>query len=49
MKIFKKLTRREFMASAGGTMVSIGLPGVFVKLMDSGNRALRESQVGTGK
>jgi len=40
MKIFKKLTRREFMTSAGGTMVSIGLPGVFVKLMDSGNRAL---------
>jgi DMSO/TMAO reductase YedYZ molybdopterin-dependent catalytic subunit len=40
MKISKKLTRREFMGSAGGTIVSIGLPGVFVKLMDSGNRAL---------
>jgi len=40
MKISKKLTRREFMTSAGGTAVSIGLPGVFVKLMDSGNRAL---------
>jgi len=36
----KKLTRREFMTSAGGTIVSIGLPGVFVKLMDSGNLAL---------
>ena len=40
MRISKKLTRREFMASAGGTVVSIGLPGVFIKLMDSGNRAL---------
>jgi len=28
------------MASAGGTVVAIGLPGVFVKLMDSGNQAL---------
>ncbi|MBW2442919.1 MAG: molybdopterin-dependent oxidoreductase [Deltaproteobacteria bacterium] len=36
----KKITRRDFMAAAGGTLVSIGLPGVFVKLMDSENRAL---------
>ena len=28
------------MAAAGGTLVSIGLQGVFVKLMDSENRAL---------
>ena len=34
-----KMTRREFMAAAGGTMVSIGLPGIFVKLLDSENRA----------
>jgi DMSO/TMAO reductase YedYZ molybdopterin-dependent catalytic subunit len=40
MKIAKKITRREFMASAGGTVVSIGLPGVFVKLMDSDHRAV---------
>lgn len=40
MKNQKKLTRRDFMAAAGGTLVSIGLPGVFVKLMDSENRAL---------
>ena len=40
MKIAKKITRRKFMASAGGTIVSIGLPGVFVKLMDSDNRAV---------
>ena len=33
------MTRREFMATTGGTVVSIGLPGVFVKMMDSGNRA----------
>ena len=35
-----KITRRKFMAAAGGSLVSIGLPGVFVKLMDSENRAL---------
>ncbi len=40
MKNQKKLTRRDFMAAAGGTLVSIGLPGAFVKLMDSENRAL---------
>jgi DMSO/TMAO reductase YedYZ molybdopterin-dependent catalytic subunit len=40
MKTAKKITRREFIASAGGTVVSIGLPGVFVKLMDSDNRAV---------
>ena len=41
-----KITRREFMAAAGGTVVSIGLPGVFVKVMDSENRALA-AQLGT--
>lgn len=40
MKAHRKLTRREFMAAAGGTVVSIGLPGIFVKLMDSQNRVL---------
>ena len=40
MKRPKKLTRRKFMSAAGGTIVSIGMPGVFVKLMDSANRAL---------
>ena len=40
MKRSQKITRREFVATTGGTMVSIGLPGVFVKLMDSGNRAV---------
>ncbi len=40
MENYKKITRRDFMAAAGGTLVSIGLPGVFAKLMDSENRAL---------
>lgn len=35
-----KITRRKFMAAAGGSLVSIGLPGVFVKAMDSENKAL---------
>lgn len=37
--IHPKMTRREFMAAAGGAVVSIGLPGIFVKLLDSENRA----------
>ena len=36
----RKMTRREFMTAAGGTMVTIGLPGLFVKLTDLENRAL---------
>jgi hypothetical protein len=40
MKMSKKITRREFMAVTGGSIVSIGLPGVFVKLMDSENLAV---------
>ena len=40
MKMSQKITRREFMAAAGGSVVSIGLPGVFVKLMDSENLAV---------
>jgi len=36
----KKITRRDFMAAAGGSLVSIGLPGVFIKLLDSENRAV---------
>ena len=40
METRKKMTRRAFMTAAGGTMVSIGLPGVFVKLLDADNQAL---------
>jgi DMSO/TMAO reductase YedYZ molybdopterin-dependent catalytic subunit len=38
-----KITRRRFMAAAGGTLVSIGLPGVFVKTMASENKVLSQS------
>ena len=40
MKQNPKITRRQFMAAACGTLVSIGLPGVFVKVLDSENSAL---------
>jgi DMSO/TMAO reductase YedYZ molybdopterin-dependent catalytic subunit len=40
MKPLSKMTRRDFMAAAGGSVVSIGLPGVFVKLLDADNQAL---------
>jgi len=40
MNTIKKMSRRDFMAAAGGSIVSIGLPGVFVKLLDSDNHAL---------
>ena len=36
----RKISRRTFLAGAGGTIVSIGLPGVFVKLADAEQRAL---------
>jgi DMSO/TMAO reductase YedYZ molybdopterin-dependent catalytic subunit len=42
METQKKMTRRAFMAAAGGTMVSIGLPGAFIKLMDADNNAFAE-------
>ena len=42
MQTRKKMTRRAFMAAAGGTMVSIGLPGAFIKLMDADNSALAD-------
>jgi DMSO/TMAO reductase YedYZ molybdopterin-dependent catalytic subunit len=40
MKMPVKISRREFMAAAGGTIVSIGLPGVFFKLTNSDNQAM---------
>ena len=36
----RKISRRTFLAAAGGTVVSIGLPGVFIKLSDAEQRAL---------
>ncbi|UCE81892.1 MAG: molybdopterin-dependent oxidoreductase [Deltaproteobacteria bacterium] len=35
-----KLSRRAFLAKAGGSLIGISLPGVFVKLMDTENLAL---------
>jgi len=36
----KKLSRRAFLAAAGGTLVSTGLPGLFVKVLDVENQAV---------
>ena len=36
----QKITRRTFLAAAGGTIVSIGLPGAFIKLSKAEQRAL---------
>lgn len=40
MTEFMKLSRRAFLAKAGGSLIGISLPGVFVKLMDTENLAL---------
>ncbi|UCH47618.1 MAG: molybdopterin-dependent oxidoreductase [Betaproteobacteria bacterium] len=37
------ISRRTFLAAAGGTLVSIGLPGTFVKLADAEQYALAAS------
>lgn len=39
----QKISRRTFLAAAGGTIISIGLPGTFIKLADAEQRALAES------
>jgi DMSO/TMAO reductase YedYZ molybdopterin-dependent catalytic subunit len=36
----QKISRRNFLSAAGGTIVSIGLPGTFIKLSDAAQRAL---------
>jgi DMSO/TMAO reductase YedYZ molybdopterin-dependent catalytic subunit len=38
-----RITRRTFLAAAGGTLVSIGLPGTFMKLPGVDQRALAAS------
>lgn len=38
-----KISRRTFLAAAGGTIVSIGLPGTFIKLSEAKQRALAAS------
>jgi DMSO/TMAO reductase YedYZ molybdopterin-dependent catalytic subunit len=40
MKLHTQVSRRTFLAAAGGTLISIGLPGTFVKLFDLEQQAL---------
>ena len=43
------ISRRTFLAAAGGTIVSIGLPGVFIKLHDTKQHALAASTRSDGR
>lgn len=43
------ISRRTFLAAAGGTIVSIGLPGTFIKLSDAKQHALAASIRADGK
>ena len=43
------ISRRTFLAAAGGTMVTIGLPGNFVKLFDFEQQALAAQTRPDGK
>ncbi len=49
MKEDKRLSRRSFLARAGGAVVNVGLPGVFVKLLEAENRALASELRPDGK
>ncbi len=40
MQESQKISRRAFLTAAGGAVVSIGLPGVFVRLADAEQRAV---------
>ncbi len=40
MEKIHKLSRRTFLAATGGTILSIGLPGAFIKLADAEQRSL---------
>lgn len=43
MKKDLKISRRTFLAAAGGSIVSIGLPGAFIKLSDAKQQAFAAS------
>jgi DMSO/TMAO reductase YedYZ molybdopterin-dependent catalytic subunit len=43
MKKEQTVSRRSFLAAAGGAVVSIGLPGIFVRLADAEQEALATS------
>ena len=49
MREYKKISRRAFLAQAGGTVVGISLPGIFLKLMDVENLALAAEKRPDGK
>ena len=49
MNEHKKLSRRTFLAQAGGSLLTIGLPGIFVKLMPLENLALAAETRPDGK
>ena len=44
-----KISRRTFLAAAGGTIVSIGLPGTFIKISDAKQHALAVSSRPDGR
>jgi len=44
-----KISRRTFLAAAGGTIVSISLPGAFIKLSEAEQRALASTTRPDGK
>jgi len=45
----RKISRRAFLVAAGGTIVNIGLPGVFIKLSNAEQRALSAQTRPDGK
>jgi DMSO/TMAO reductase YedYZ molybdopterin-dependent catalytic subunit len=49
MNKHKKLSRRTFLARASGSLLSIGLPGIFVKLMPLENLAIAAETRPDGK
>lgn len=44
-----RFSRRRFLAAAGGTLVSIGLPGTFIKLSEAKQQALATSTRADGR
>ncbi len=45
----KKISRRTFLSAAGGTIISIGLPGTFIRLAEAEQHALATSIRPDGK
>lgn len=49
MQKAQKISRRTFLTAAGGAIVSIGLPGVFMRLSNAEQRALRSGMRPDGR